>query len=69
MLCNNCKKLASVDANNPCRKCKAAVLINIAVICEACSIDNKSCEVCLKKVYKGLENPIYKNYYGGCKSC
>jgi hypothetical protein len=49
--------------------CKGAVYNNISVLCESCSNNNKCCAACLKKVYSGLENPLYKNYMGGCKNC
>lgn len=69
MFCDTCNKLVQLNTNKSCMNCKAAVYINISIVCESCSSANHSCAACLKKIYKGLTNPIYKNYIGGCKSC
>lgn len=69
MLCGACKKLAVLNTNKTCMKCKSAVYNSISVICESCSNNNKCCSACLKKIYNGLENPNYKSFNNGCKSC
>jgi hypothetical protein len=69
MLCNSCAKLNILHTNKTCIKCQAAVHQNISILCEACAIASNSCNACLKKVYKPLENPIYKSKGGGCKTC
>lgn len=69
MFCDACNKLVILKTNKVCMKCKGAVFINIAVICDTCSNNCKCCAACLKKIFIGLTNPNYKNLTAGCKSC
>lgn len=69
MLCSSCARLAILNIKKTCVNCKGAVYQNIAVICETCSATSKACAVCLKKIYKNLDNPIYKSIGPGCRSC
>lgn len=50
-------------------KCQGSVQQNISILCEVCSSTSKSCSACLRKIYKGLGNPIYNSRNSGCKSC
>lgn len=69
MLCQTCSKLQILPTNKFCIKCKSVVKQSIAILCDTCSITSKSCAACLRKVFKGLDNPIHKSHSGGCKSC
>jgi hypothetical protein len=70
MLCDTCSKLLILNTARTCIKCQGIVIQNIAVLCEACSIREKLCAACLKKVYQNkFDNPIYKNLTSGCKAC
>jgi hypothetical protein len=50
MLCSNCSKLALLNSNKTCVRCKGSVLNNIAVLCDGCSIKEKKCAVCVKTI-------------------
>lgn len=69
MLCSTCSKLQILNTNKKCMKCQSAITQNIAILCETCSLTSQSCAACLRKVYRNLENPIYKPRNGGCRSC
>ena|SRR5271157_1433910 len=69
MLCSSCSKLQILYTNKTCMKCQGNVQQNISILCEACSSTSKSCSACLRKIYRGLSNPIYNARGGGCKSC
>jgi hypothetical protein len=69
MLCPSCNKLVILNSKKKCIRCQGVVQQNIAILCESCSAVSKSCAICLRKIYKNLDNPIYKNMGSGCKSC
>ena len=69
MLCTTCSKLAILYTNKKCIKCQSDVYQNISTLCETCSSREKICSACLRKIYKGLENPKYKHSHAGCKGC
>ena len=64
MLCDNCNKLAIVYTTKKCMKCQGAIFINISIICESCSAQNKSCSACFKKI-----QPLSNNRAKPCGSC
>jgi len=65
MLCNSCAKLALINANRICVRCKGAITNNLAVICDNCSSKEKLCAICLKKMHNDLSRRAPKS----CKSC
>jgi len=50
MMCSNCSKLAFLYTKKQCMRCQGVVVVNVAVICELCSTNDKICSVCLKKL-------------------
>ena len=50
MLCNNCSKLALLNATKTCIRCQGTVLINLGILCEFCSNTEKKCAVCIKNI-------------------
>jgi hypothetical protein len=60
MFCPGCSKLAHLFTKKNCLRCSGAVVVNIAVICEVCSIKDKICAVCLRKI------PSLSPRSGGC---
>ena len=50
MLCANCSRLSFQYTKKKCLRCQADVIISLAVICEACSLNNKICAICSKKL-------------------
>lgn len=50
MMCSSCSRLAFLYTKKICIRCQGEVAVNIAVICEICSIKNKICSVCSKKI-------------------
>lgn len=69
MLCSNCSKLAILNTIKSCIRCRGEVHQNISIICEICSLSEKVCAACFKKVFIGFSSPVYKNMYGGCRAC
>lgn len=64
MFCDSCSKLAMFKIDKKCLKCSAIINNNLSVICENCSLNNKICSICLKKLNYGQ-----KRHFGGCSSC
>lgn len=62
MMCPSCTKLAFIYLNKQCLRCQGVVNINIAVICENCSFNDKICTICLKKI----QNSTQSNRGCGC---
>jgi len=50
MMCPSCSKLAFLYTKKSCIRCQGDVIANIAALCEQCSITDKLCSVCLKKI-------------------
>lgn len=60
MICTNCSKLVFLsNTNKKCVKCQTSIHSNLLVLCNNCSIVDKQCGVCLKKIL-----PV--NKYKGC---
>lgn len=50
MICDRCLKLSNLFTKRNCKKCKAEIYSNIAVLCNNCSNIDKVCAICLKKI-------------------
>lgn len=50
MMCVSCSRLAFLYTKKSCVRCQGQVLVTVAVLCEVCSLTDKVCSVCLKKV-------------------
>lgn len=64
MLCQSCLKLSFQYIDKKCVRCKGEVLVNLAILCENCSSQDKSCAVCLKKVDPSAKKVLSS---GGCR--
>jgi hypothetical protein len=62
MMCTNCSKLAFIYTKKRCIRCQAEVLVTVAVLCELCSLNDRICSVCLKKI----SNPATVQRGCGC---
>lgn len=64
MYCSNCSKLSILHTHKKCSRCHGTVTNSISILCEFCSLTEKICAACLKKV----NNPdtVRKR---GCASC
>ena len=49
MLCSTCSTLSYTSNAKPCAKCKESTSINIAILCDKCSIRDLLCAICLKR--------------------
>lgn len=50
MFCANCSKLSILYTNKKCSRCQSDVFNNISILCEPCSLRERVCSACLKKV-------------------
>lgn len=50
MFCANCSKLSVLHTMKKCSRCQSDVFNNISILCEFCSLTEKVCAACLKKV-------------------
>lgn len=64
MLCTTCSQLIIKNTNKKCGKCNGPVYQNISVLCDNCSISNKTCASCLKKMYTYINKNV-----PACPSC
>jgi len=60
MLCSNCSKLATMVTHKKCVRCQGAVYININVLCDNCSNNEKQCAVCIKKIVTNIQRATTK---------
>lgn len=68
MLCLNCIKLAFVEnANKTCMSCSGPCVYGQYAICEKCSIEQKSCSVCLKKIFQTISQ--VRVFSNTCSTC
>lgn len=67
MLCITCSKLSIMYANKNCMKCQSLVNQSISILCENCSLREKVCSACLKKIYTTTTTIGRRNNSGcGC---
>lgn len=66
MLCNSCAKLALINTQRACLRCKGIIFSNLAVICDNCSKNEKLCAICLKKIYDATTKQRPKSNCSGC---
>lgn len=62
MICSTCSKLAILHGKRKCNRCQSDVFVNLAILCEICSFNDKSCSICLKKI----QNAITSSAGCGC---
>jgi len=65
MLCPNCSKLAILNTERTCLRCKGKILNNLSCICDRCSTEQNMCSICLKRLTKPLDIKTRR----GCKAC
>lgn len=63
MLCANCSKLSFSNKKKTCIKCQGEIDKSIAVLCDFCSLSDKKCAACLKRV---SEYYLNKGYTRSC---
>ena len=67
-LCPSCSKLALLNTEKICLKCKGKIYNRLSCICDKCSEQEGVCSICLKKVNNTLSSKSGK-IFGGCGSC
>lgn len=50
MICHNCSSLSFMYTKKKCVRCTGETITNLSILCEACSLKDKICAVCLKKI-------------------
>lgn len=68
MLCSNCSKLSILHTKRTCIKCQGEVFNNISVLCDFCSLTDKMCAICLKKMQNSLADKLKNAGCGPCRS-
>lgn len=66
MLCNSCSKLLALPSQKMCLRCRGTILLNLSVICDGCSMAEKMCSICLKKLVEAVGRIKPR---GNCGSC
>lgn len=62
MLCTNCSKLLLLNSKKKCSNCQGPISNNLLILCDSCSLTNKQCAICLKRI----NNNVSRNKGCGC---
>ncbi len=67
MFCPSCSSLALLFTKKKCVRCHGEINNNLSIICDACSVKDKVCAICLKKteIFSNKNNNIGKCRCGG----